>query len=68
MTYSTANSRAMYRERTAEQERSPINSVAFHYTFLCPDCQQIKPRKGRVSRGHKIGFRCLECHEKRAGK
>lgn len=38
-------------------------SGASYYSFLCPECGKHKPTSGRKSRGHKLGYRCAECHK-----
>lgn len=69
MTYQSAKAIHEFRQQTAEHDKSPMNGVSTFYTFKCPECQQIKPTKSRKSRGHKAGFRCLDCHmEKSAAK
>lgn len=68
MTISTINGRAAFRERTEAQDKSPINSVAFHYNYRCPVCKQIKARAGRENRGGKLGYRCADCKAKRDAK
>jgi len=38
------------------------------FGFWCPECDQKRPTKGRVSRGYKAGFRCACCNEERKQK
>ena len=69
MTYQSAQAIHEFRQQTAKHDKSPMNGVSTFYTFKCPECNQIKPTKSRKSRGHKAGFRCLDCHtEKSAAK
>lgn len=63
MTLNTATSQAAYRERTEQQDKSTMNTVASYYTFMCPECGNRRPIRGRVSRGWKAGFRCACCHK-----
>lgn len=66
MTLNTATSQAAYRERTEQHDKSPLNDVASWYTFICPECKNRRPVKGRVSRGWKAGFRCACCNEEKS--
>ena len=61
MSYQTQRELDTFRQATGVQDMSPINGVAGNYRFLCPECKQSKPMKGRKSRGWRNGFRCLEC-------
>lgn len=54
-----------YRQCSNDMARSPL---AGGPRFLCPECKTSQPLMGRKSRGHKCGFRCASCAEKRAAK
>ena len=54
-----------YRQKTDDMAKSPL---AGGPRFICPECKTSQPLMGRKSRGHKIGFRCAGCAEKRAVK
>jgi len=54
-----------YRQATSDMAKSPLGGGM---RFLCPECKTSQPLMGRKSRGHKIGFRCAGCAEKRAVK
>ena len=54
-----------YRQQTDDMAKSPLGGVM---RFICPECKTSQPLMGRKSRGHKIGFRCAGCAEKRAVK
>lgn len=53
---------AAFRDRTERNAGKMIG--ACFLTFKCPECNKVKPTKGRKSRGHKAGFRCAECVSK----
>lgn len=63
MTLNTATAQAAYRERTEQHDKSAMNTVASYYTFMCPECGNRRPMKGRVKRGWKAGYRCACCHK-----
>ena len=54
-----------YRQKTDDMAKSPLGGGM---RFICPECKTSQPLMGRKSRGHKIGFRCAGCAEKRAVK
>ncbi len=54
-----------YRQRSNDMARSPLAGGPH---FICPECKTSQPLMGRKSRGHKCGFRCASCAEKRAAK
>jgi len=68
MTLNTATAQACYRERTEQHDKSAMNTVASYHTFMCPECGNRRPVRGRVSRGWKAGFRCADCHTKKTEK
>lgn len=54
---------ANFRANT-ETSAQKMAGVCF-LTFWCPQCKTVNPVRGRKSRGHKMGFMCSSCVEKR---